>query len=160
MTTGNSVQIYFIGNSDRGFVKIGVSRQPAARLAQLQKYNPFKLELFASLTASDISEAYKIERQLHEWLQSDQSYGEWFMLTDWVKSVVLVALRTSDVAKVMAAARYVKGGQRQRYQAFCSFCGNPSTLTRDGLVAGGLGAMICASCIEDCRTIISRQSAA
>lgn len=71
----NGSFVYVI-RGQHNLVKIGVSTNPAARLATLQTASPFKLELaFLARTNSD---GYAIERRAHDLLSKQRTEGEWF----------------------------------------------------------------------------------
>lgn len=63
--------IYFIKGG--GFVKIGYSKNPRARLKELQTGNPNKLKLLATMPGT-----YSTEATLHEMFKSQRAHGEWF----------------------------------------------------------------------------------
>lgn len=86
--------IYFIlQEEDRseelgGFIKIGVARNPRARLRELQTGNPRLLRLIA-LCRGDL----ETEKWLHQELVSYRSRGEWFQLgTAWHALMALHSL--------------------------------------------------------------------
>ncbi len=70
--------IYFIGSTELGAVKIGKSNNPKKRLIELQTGNSHKLTLFAVI--EDVSPDY--EKELHELMDHIRLNGEWFKLTD------------------------------------------------------------------------------
>lgn len=84
--TQRHLSIYFIQieNSD-GFIKVGLARFPAARLAALQTGNPYKLKLLG--VVSRVTEAF--ETRLHTHFQQFKVRGEWFKpvpeLLDFIK---------------------------------------------------------------------------
>lgn len=69
--------IYLIVNEDTGHVKIGIGKNPANRLQQLQTGNSAKLILAYS---REIYHASKVERNLHSFYQEHRLTGEWFDL--------------------------------------------------------------------------------
>jgi hypothetical protein len=69
--------VYFIkpvGMS--GPIKIGVSVNPAARLADLQPCSPVPLEIVAQMPGD-----FTVERSLHEAFRDHHSHGEWFRVS-------------------------------------------------------------------------------
>lgn len=66
------------GDQYTGPVKIGISRSPNARLAQLQTGSPYKLALSACLLLSSRDEARAVERLQHEYHAEHAMAGEWF----------------------------------------------------------------------------------
>jgi T5orf172 domain len=67
--------IYVI-RGDHGMLKIGVSTNPSARLAQLRTSSPFKLS-FAYMGALRCN-GYAVEAAAHETLAGYRQNGEWF----------------------------------------------------------------------------------
>lgn len=66
--------IYFIRNLRSRSVKIGISEDPAARLASLQTGNEDELLLEVAIPDADLS----LERRLHDEWSSLRLRGEWF----------------------------------------------------------------------------------
>ena len=73
--------VYFIRAGEN--VKIGFSRDVSQRLAQLQTFFPFPLELLASLPGSALT-----ERQMHRRFKCSRVTGEWFRLTPDIAAFV------------------------------------------------------------------------
>ena len=80
--------LYIIQSKQNGAVKIGISKNPKKRLAQLQTGSPFKLKLILI-----IENRSDLEKKLHNDLKSFRirNYkGEWFLydglpsLPDWI----------------------------------------------------------------------------
>ena len=69
--------VYFIRCHD--FVKIGLGRDPYARLGQLQIGNPYLLELIHFHACLD---AVTEEKALHEKYGQKWERGEWFKLSE------------------------------------------------------------------------------
>lgn len=67
--------VYAIRAVDTGHIKLGISRDPRTRLAQLQTANSSKLELVAYKPATN---RFADEAQLHREYQSYLVRGEWF----------------------------------------------------------------------------------
>lgn len=66
--------VYVIQSPLGGAVKIGYSRDPQARLADMQVGSPVPLRLVATFRGGRAE-----ERALHEALRGSRSHGEWFM---------------------------------------------------------------------------------
>lgn len=60
-----------------GRFKIGISADPAARLASLQTGSPFLLRLVCS---REFADAAAVERELHMRMGAHRIHGEWFDL--------------------------------------------------------------------------------
>jgi hypothetical protein len=74
--------IYVI-RSDVGHTKIGVTKNPQARLNALQSGNPHKLRFVRCMPLTDDGcDAYRIEGLLHRLLAEKRMVGEWFDVTD------------------------------------------------------------------------------
>lgn len=67
--------VYAIRNTVTGNFKLGISRNPAERLKQLQTGNDCKLELIAYRKAEN---RFKDERQIHTKNATTRISGEWF----------------------------------------------------------------------------------
>jgi len=70
--------VYFIQAGENGPVKIGVAKNPAERLAQLQTVSPDVLRLLGTIQGVG---RYG-ERTLHERFRYARVHGEWFRPTD------------------------------------------------------------------------------
>lgn len=68
--------VYAIREVDSGRIKLGISRDPRARLAQLQTGNSQRLELVAYRKASD---RFADEKEAHRLNSDVHIRGEWFM---------------------------------------------------------------------------------
>ena len=75
--------VYFVGNSELSFVKIGKSTSDAfiSRMSGLQCGNPYKLHIFAVITTGKTNQALKVEKRFHSLFQDFRIRGEWFHLT-------------------------------------------------------------------------------
>lgn len=84
--TPPSAYVYFIADG-HGYVKIGMANDIRARLDALQTANPHKLELYVGLKIPNgkMSEARKIEKQLHKMFEADRIRGEWFKMPNITK---------------------------------------------------------------------------
>jgi hypothetical protein len=75
----NQHHIYII--SDGQFCKIGHSRDPEGRLAQVMTGNPYELELCDKYRFPDRSSALAIEAEAHAVLRDLHVRGEWFRVS-------------------------------------------------------------------------------
>jgi hypothetical protein len=77
---GRSVQdfVYVIAG-DHGLTKIGISNDPAARLASLQTGSPFHLRIAHVAPAG--GHAFEIEQEAHAILADKRQSGEWFRVS-------------------------------------------------------------------------------
>ncbi|MGH3499336.1 MAG: GIY-YIG nuclease family protein [Nocardioidaceae bacterium] len=66
--------VYFIQSVDGGPIKIGVSRDPVARLASIQLMSPMRLRIIGVIPEG----GRRTEQQLHERFASGRLHGEWF----------------------------------------------------------------------------------
>lgn len=66
--------IYFIREQGRGNIKIGITKDPVVRLAQLQSGNPDLLAIEAMASGGEIAE-YALHVQFH----GHRIRGEWFL---------------------------------------------------------------------------------
>lgn len=69
--------LYVIGR-EGGPVKIGVSKQPHARVLDLQTGCPFHLKLFYAHALPTRAEAMRHEEMIHGVYETDRLAGEWF----------------------------------------------------------------------------------
>lgn len=76
-------RIYFIGSHRAGFVKIGYSINPKARLATLQVGHPGKLAILATVVGDQLLEA-----EYHRRFADYHVYGEWFRLNRPIKTEI------------------------------------------------------------------------
>lgn len=67
--------VYFIGNKEYGFCKIGFSKKPFVRMLCIQTGSPFILEMFGYLKGTT-----KDEKYYHRKFSKYRSHGEWFLL--------------------------------------------------------------------------------
>lgn len=86
--------IYIIGNN-KGFIKVGLSKDPQKRIKQLQTGNGDKLSLiFQECFECNRKKVFKIEKMIHRSLSSlcSKKEGEWFLLNseniDRVKNTI------------------------------------------------------------------------
>lgn len=72
--------IYFIAHDPYdGYVKIGMSNNPSARLAQLQTGNPRRLRIMRTVECNDMR---RCEQKMHQMYAHARRCGEWFELTE------------------------------------------------------------------------------
>lgn len=71
------MKVYVIGQEE-GPCKIGISKDPARRAADLQTGCPFRLDVLHHVECRDYSEALWLENTLHEVHQDRRLIGEWF----------------------------------------------------------------------------------
>lgn len=71
-----TTRLYLIHDAAADAVKIGVSRHPVGRFANVQVSNPHELSLEADVVASG-----GIERIAHSFLAAERIRGEWFRCT-------------------------------------------------------------------------------
>ena len=79
--------VYVIGTEDGSRHKVGVSRDPAQRLAYLQPGSAARLRLVQSWERDD---AYQVERAAHRALIHAAVHGEWFAVPE-AEAVAAVA---------------------------------------------------------------------
>ena len=65
--------VYFIGIKPDGPIKIGMARNPASRLRDLQVSSPYELEVLASYPGGAFE-----EKELHRKFDGHHIRGEWF----------------------------------------------------------------------------------
>lgn len=68
--------VYVIAG-EHGLTKVGISRDPSARLATLQTGSPFRLRIAHIAPAN--GRALEVEREAHAILQNCRQSGEWFL---------------------------------------------------------------------------------
>ena len=66
-------RIYFIADSQRSMIKIGIARDPDARFRDLQNSSPIALALLGSMPGDRTHEA-----ELHQRFSDFRLHGEWF----------------------------------------------------------------------------------
>lgn len=76
--------VYCIRNDDAGAVKIGFSKSPHRRLAELQTASPSALRLISVIPAF-----FEYESVMHEMMQDRRLHGEWFKDTDHYASTLM-----------------------------------------------------------------------
>ncbi len=91
------VYVYFILRN--GHVKVGVARDPEARLAQLQTGNSLPLSIIAKMPFQSRREAMEVERSIHRKYAHHRLNGEWF------REKMLREMRGAAKASVQGQAR-------------------------------------------------------
>jgi hypothetical protein len=76
--------IYFCHNPDSNAIKIGFTKSPGGRLAELQLCSPAELEYLLLIPGGN-----NLEKQLHMQFRSDWIRGEWFAYSDEIKTFIL-----------------------------------------------------------------------
>lgn len=89
--------IYVIGDSSGGALKIGCSKNPAARLGTLQTGHAGQLSLAHSRSADNAS---TVERVAHVLLKEKRASGEWYYVS-----------RDEAIAAIEAAVELVESGE-------------------------------------------------
>lgn len=86
--------VYVIAG-EHGLSKIGISRDPDARLATLRTSSPYRLDLFHVTPAQD---AFAVEQEAHAALNQFRANGEWFGVSPQVavRAVYDAAARVGD----------------------------------------------------------------
>lgn len=74
-----TTHVYFVRNGKKnGAIKIGLARDVAKRISELQIGNPVELNLIASIPVKNRKEAEKLEKMLHKKFSNQNIRGEWF----------------------------------------------------------------------------------
>jgi hypothetical protein len=80
----NCGEVYFIGNLQYGFVKIGFSKNPYLRLMEIQTGCPFKLSIFFTQKGD-----YELESIMHNAFVEYRSHGEWFHINGQLENYIV-----------------------------------------------------------------------
>lgn len=97
---GKGASVYFICcQSPDKQIKIGVSRNPLARLENLSTANPYQLTLLYEARFKCEADAYKAEEMLHNKFKANNVKGEWFAGLNMDYAIMLVEKAASEVAK-------------------------------------------------------------
>lgn len=75
--------IYFIGNKQYNWVKIGTTNNIRTRLHSMNTYCPFELTVFAVYSG-----IHSNERYLHKLFNDDRIKGEWYNLSSSVQDYI------------------------------------------------------------------------
>ena len=73
--------VYFIQDGQAA-TKIGISGDPAQRVASLQTGHPEPLHLWKTIRCRSSADARAVERDLHMYFERQRMNGEWFDLTE------------------------------------------------------------------------------
>lgn len=65
--------VYFVQAENGGPVKIGVAKDPARRMAELQAMSPYTLRILATVEGG-----FRREKELHAQFADWRLHGEWF----------------------------------------------------------------------------------
>lgn len=94
--------VYFIASED-GLIKIGTSRNAAARLEALQQGHPYKLSIITTVDGS-----YELESKLHAHFSSLRKGGEWFSRSEelerFIRDMATGRYSASDYVSAVAKA--------------------------------------------------------
>lgn len=74
-----AMDFVYVITSDTGMSKIGITTNPAARLATLQTGSPDRLRM--AFTAPAYGKSYAIEQAAHSILAAHRASGEWFAVS-------------------------------------------------------------------------------
>lgn len=69
--------VYLIAESDNGPVKIGVAKNPGARIVELQVGNPKRLRLAGTWALLNRNDAFFVERAVLDEMVRYRLVGEW-----------------------------------------------------------------------------------
>jgi len=75
--------LYFFQLADKGYIKIGISKNPFNRLKQIQTNNPYKI-IFLGVMKNRVG----LERKIHKLFNKSRGFGEWFKLTQKLKNFI------------------------------------------------------------------------
>lgn len=99
--------VYFIGNREHGWVKIGYTGNVKSRLSTIQVSCPFKVSVLGTLKVTQDT-ARDSETMLHKRFEASRINGEWFTLTDDMEKLIEhQADATPTKVQVMATARVI-----------------------------------------------------
>jgi predicted GIY-YIG superfamily endonuclease len=92
------MKVYLVADSMSNSIKIGISKDPAKRLKQLQTGHPHRLKLLHTLCEEKYT-AKQAEALLHKrfWGYRTKSSGEWFNLPDELVSELMCKKTTYEV---------------------------------------------------------------
>lgn len=99
---GFSGYVYFIKNHNSGLVKVGYSKNPWARLAELRRNYGSELSVVATIKTVEKSEV-----SIHAALAEFRVEGEWFFESECIKSLIL-AIVAGEITTVEATRSYVE----------------------------------------------------
>ena len=85
----HGASIYFIGNKECGFVKIGVTDgHVIKRINALQTGNPYNLFCYGVIRFESARSAYREEKRIHRAFSFNRIRGEWFYFTHDIKGFI------------------------------------------------------------------------
>ena len=93
--------IYFIADEALEAVKIGYSKNPWARVKDLQTGRPAKLSVVATVRTTEVSEV-----TLHDIFSDERQAGEWFYVSTRIQGVIS-EIKAKKILDVDSVARYV-----------------------------------------------------
>lgn len=70
----------YIAGREQGPIKLGISRNPPARISALQTGCPFQIKLLHQGETTDAKKAWSEEQTFHRHVAEARIYGEWFNL--------------------------------------------------------------------------------
>lgn len=98
--------VYFIGNREHKWVKIGHTGNIKARLSAIQVGCPFKVCVLGTLKVTKDT-AKDSESMLHKRFERNKINGEWFNLTDEMEKLIENHVVEHKKAKVMPTSRVI-----------------------------------------------------
>lgn len=101
-TIAGPTSVYIIACGD--LVKIGVSRDPAARLKSLKTGSPYRPHIAATREFTTRRRAHDMETRLHRFFARHREHGEWFRVT---ASQAARAMRTLELHNPRTADKVV-----------------------------------------------------
>lgn len=94
--------VYFISNEVKDKVKIGYSKNPWARIKDLQTTSSEKLLLVATVKTTDAS-----EKKLHAELAEYLIHGEWFCICPLISGLIN-SIKTKEITNVVDSIDYCR----------------------------------------------------
>ena len=86
--------LYFIKSENDNFYKLGVSFNPKRRLADIDSYVPFNLEI---LSMHYFENVYEIEQHFHEKYKMHKTKREWFKFDKNIACDIMIELHNLNV---------------------------------------------------------------
>lgn len=93
--------VYFISDSNLETVKIGYSKNPWARVKDLQTGRTAKLSVVATLRTTEVS-----ENDIHGIFEDERESGEWFRVSPRIQGLIK-AIKAKELPDASAVADYV-----------------------------------------------------
>lgn len=81
----------------QNWVKVGIAKDPAWRRVMLQCASPFEVELIEARAFPSLSEARRIETEMHRVLADFRGYGEWFGIKIEVAQHALASMSATSI---------------------------------------------------------------